>query len=278
MRKPINILWFKRDLRLTDQEPLAEALKAKEPILLLYIFEPSLLRHPNYSDMHWGFIWEALMDLSMQIEQLGGGLKIAFAEAENAFAQLNRKLEIKTVYSHAETGLKTTYERDIALIEYFSKEGITWNEYQQNGVIRKLKSRQSWQKRWYGYMSAETKNPDLKVLEDRSVINKTEITDGLPYPSWVANNPLRQSAKREKGMLYLQSFCKERSKNYGKGISKPELSRKSCSRMSPYLSWGIFSVREVYQAMNQAKKSGYGSKSGINSAMTRLHWHCHFIQ
>ena len=278
MRKPVNILWFKRDLRLTDHVPLADALKSKEPLLLLYIFEPSLLKHANYSDMHWSFVWEALMDLSMQIEQLGGGLKIACAEADKAFAQLNRKFEIKTVFSHAETGLKSTYDRDLALANYFSKERIVWREYQQNGVIRRLKNRQTWQKRWYGHMSSEISAPDLKLLNDRSVMNKTELDEGLPYPSWTNKIPLRQSAKREKGLLYLQSFCKERSKNYGKGISKPDLSRKSCSRMSPYLSWGVFSVREVYQAMNQAKKSGYGSKSGINSAMTRLRWHCHFIQ
>jgi deoxyribodipyrimidine photo-lyase len=278
MKKPINILWYKRDLRLTDHEPLSEALKAKEPLLLLYIFEPKLLAHPNYSDMHWSFVWEALMDLALQIEQLGGGLKIVFSDAKAAFARLNREFDIKTVFSHAETGLKTTYDRDLALIDYFSEHGIAWSESRQNGVIRRLKNRQTWQKRWYGYMTAKTNNPDLRNLGDLSLINESEIAESLPYPSWITNNPLRQSARREKGMLYLHSFCMERSKNYGKGISKPELSRKSCSRMSPYLSWGIFSIREVYQAMNLAKKNGQGSKSGLNAAMTRLRWHCHFIQ
>ncbi|MCZ4407778.1 deoxyribodipyrimidine photo-lyase [Cryomorphaceae bacterium 1068] len=278
MRKPINVLWFKRDLRLSDHEPLMEALKIKEPLLLLYVFEPSLLRHPNYSDMHWSFVWEALMDLSHQLKEYQVGLRIAFAEVEEVFTQLQLEFEVKTVFSHAETGLKATYDRDIALIDYFSKEGIIWREYQQNGVVRKLSNRSSWLKRWYSYMSAETATPDLNRLRKLSLLNKTEIGRDLPYPSWLSRNPMRQSAKREKGMRYLKSFCTERSKNYGKGISKPELSRKSCSRMSPYLSWGIFSVREVYQAMNVAKKAGQGSKSGLNAAMIRLRWHCHFIQ
>lgn len=278
MKKPINILWFKRDLRLTDHEPLVCALNAKEPILFLYIFEPSLLRHSNYSDMHWSFVWEALMDLSGQIEKVGGGLRIAFAEAEDVFAQLSLDYEIKTVFSHAETGLKTTYTRDLALVAFMAKQGIAWKEYQQNGVVRRLKTRQSWQKEWYGFMSSGTASPDLTILKGSFLLGRTQIDKGLPYASWLAKHPLRQSAERDKGMRYLRSFCLDRSKNYGKGISKPELSRKSCSRMSPYLSWGLFSVREVYQAMSLAKKSGYGSKSGINSAMLRLRWHCHFIQ
>lgn len=278
MRKPINILWFKRDLRLTDHEPLANALRAKEPLLLLYIFEPSLMRHPNYSDMHWTFVWEALMDLSNQMSQEGGGIKIAFAEAVDEFTQLAQEFEIKTVFSHAETGLKLTYRRDLALKDYFSASGIVWSEFQQNGVIRKLRNRDSWQKQWYAYMSANVATPELRTLGIRSLLRKTEIDLGLPYSSWRAKNPLRQSAKREKAIRYLSSFCSERSMYYAKGISKPALSRKSCSRMSPYLSWGIFSVREVYQTMNEAKKAGKGSKSGLNAAMLRLRWHCHFIQ
>ena len=278
MRKPLNVLWFKRDLRLTDHEPLALALSADEPLMLLYIVEPKMLVHSNYSDMHWRFVWEALTDLSQRIERFGGGLKIAFADPKTVFSALNQKFEIKAVFSHAETGLKATYERDKTMANYFVKNNILWKESQQNGVIRRLKSRQSWQKRWYGYMASKVSVPDLTRLENLSVLEKTEIARGLPYPSWTVNHPMRQSAKKEKAMRYLESFCSDRSKNYSKGISKPELSRKSCSRISPYLSWGIFSVREVYQAMDLAKKSRKGSKMGINSAMTRLRWHCHFIQ
>ena len=254
------------------------ALEADEPLLLLYIVEPKMQAHANYSDMHWRFVREALTDLSQQIEGLGGGFKIAFADAEKVFSELNQNFEIKTIFSHAETGLKATYERDKVLATYFSENNIIWKESQQNGVIRRLKSRHTWQKRWYGYMSAEMATPDMTRLAKLSVLRKNEIDLGLPYPSWTAEHPLRQSAKREKGMRYLESFCSDRSKNYNKGISKPELSRKSCSRMSPYLSWGIFSIREVYQAMHLAKENEGGSKSGLNSAMTRLRWHCHFIQ
>jgi deoxyribodipyrimidine photo-lyase len=38
----INIVWFKRDLRLHDHEPLVRAANTGEVTLLLYIFEPSM--------------------------------------------------------------------------------------------------------------------------------------------------------------------------------------------------------------------------------------------
>ncbi|MCH2214778.1 MAG: deoxyribodipyrimidine photo-lyase [Flavobacteriales bacterium] len=274
----INILWFKRDLRLTDHLPLKEVLEKEERFLATYIFEPSLISHSNYSDMHWSFVWEALKDLSNQIENLGGGLRIFHKEAIEAFEELQGAFEIAAVYSHAETGLKSTYDRDLAIAKYFSAQNINWNEHQHNGVIRGLKNRQSWQKCWYTYMHSELEYSSIESLGASSVLRESEVDEGLPFKSWILRNPLRQSALREKGLLYLQSFCNERSRDYGNGISKPALSRKTCTRMSPYMSWGLFSVREVYQTMRLAKEIGIGGKSGLNSAMTRLRWHCHFIQ
>ena len=39
----INIVWFKRDLRLTDHAPLMQACCEETPLLLLYTFENDLL-------------------------------------------------------------------------------------------------------------------------------------------------------------------------------------------------------------------------------------------
>jgi deoxyribodipyrimidine photolyase len=50
---------------------------------------------------------------------------------------------------------------------------------------------------------------------------------------------------------YLDSFVKERYVNYSKHISKPALSRKGCSRLSPYLAYGNISMRMIYQYTNQ---------------------------
>jgi deoxyribodipyrimidine photo-lyase len=76
---------------------------------------------------------------------------------------------------------------------------------------------------------------------------------------------------------YIKSFLKDRYANYSKHISKPELSRKGCSRLSPYLAYGNISMRMVYrytmQHYDQAK-----NKRALSNFISRLHWHCHFIQ
>jgi deoxyribodipyrimidine photo-lyase len=76
---------------------------------------------------------------------------------------------------------------------------------------------------------------------------------------------------------YLNSFVKERYVNYSKHISKPSLSRKGCSRLSPYLAYGNISMRLVYQYTNQHYENSKNKRAILNF-VSRLHWHCHFIQ
>jgi deoxyribodipyrimidine photo-lyase len=76
---------------------------------------------------------------------------------------------------------------------------------------------------------------------------------------------------------YLDSFVKERYVNYSRHISKPALSRKGCSRLSPYLAYGNISMRAIYQYTNQHYEASKNKRAILNF-VSRLHWHCHFMQ
>jgi deoxyribodipyrimidine photolyase len=59
----VNILWFKRDLRLGDHLPLKRAIEKGLPIILLYIFEPELMEAADSDVRHWRFVYESLNQL-----------------------------------------------------------------------------------------------------------------------------------------------------------------------------------------------------------------------
>jgi deoxyribodipyrimidine photo-lyase len=86
-----------------------------------------------------------------------------------------------------------------------------------------------------------------------------------------------QPAGESMAWRYLNSFLKERGFNYQKHISKPTESRISCSRVSPFLSWGNLSVRQVFQHVNM-HPNAQKRKRVFSAMLTRLHWHCHFVQ
>jgi len=274
----VSIVWLKRDLRLSDHEPLSRALEAGEHIFLLYIFEPCLITHPNYSAMHWQFVWQALTDLSRQAEARGFGLRVAHGEAEAVFEDILSRHHVGAVYSHAETGVGLTYARDLRLQAYFKERGIPWSEYQSGGVVRGRRNRVDWRKQWYSTMASKAFEFTLSDLSEKSVLQTSAIDPGLPLREWTLAHPLRQKGRTDDAMKYLRSFAAERSKMYRRGISKPALSRKSCSRLSPYLAWGLLSTREAINVFAEAKEQGKGNHAGLQAAVTRFRWRDHFIQ
>ena len=75
----------------------------------------------------------------------------------------------------------------------------------------------------------------------------------------------------------LNSFLNKRYERYPFHISKPEESRNSCSRLSPYLSWGNISLRQVYQYTIQHDDSPHFTKK-VKGFLDRLRWRSHFMQ
>lgn len=275
----ISIVWLKRDLRLSDHEPLAEAIRSDFPILIIYCFEPSLVAAPQSDERHWRFVWESLQDMNARLKSYQASIAVFYTEVKDVFERLIKEFQIQTVYSHQETGIKVTYDRDKEMGIFFKEHQIEWKEYLQQGVQRGRKNRHRWRNSWFGFAKAPLKNPELKKAELFSLSKR--FLDGFSQRSipetWKIPNDRMQPGGESKGRMYLRSFLEDRVKNYNRHISKPELSRKGCSRISPYLAWGCLSVREVYQLAEAKSTSGFQARN-FTDFQSRLRWHCHFIQ
>lgn len=278
-KKTVNIVWFKRDLRFIDNEALFHAHQSDLPVLLLYIFEPSVMNYDDSDVRHWRFIYESIQELQNKLKPSNNNFYFFHNEAEFVFSEISKHFEVKTIFSHQEIGNKITFDRDISMQEFFQKKNILWKEFQLHGVIRKLKSRHNWDKRWEAVMQAAPKIlnvSELKTVELTSTfynsIKGKNLSDEISIP-----NKNFQQGGETLAWRYLDSFVKERYVNYSKHISKPALSRKGCSRLSPYLAYGNISMRMVYQYTNQHYETSKNKRAILNF-VSRLHWHCHFMQ
>lgn len=280
VNKPaVNIVWFKRDLRFVDNEALHAAQNSGLPLLFIYCFEPSVMAYPDADVRHWRFIFESIQDLQLKLNAINGKFYFFHNEVETVFAALNDNYHIHTVFSHQEVGNKVTFDRDLAMQSFFKKNDITWKELQLHGVIRKLKSRKNWSNDWEKVMRAIPKMSavqDFKLLTlDHSFYHSIK-GESLPIEITTPNKNFQKGGE-SLAWRYLDSFVKERYVNYSKHISKPALSRKGCSRLSPYLSYGNISMRMIYQYTNQHYENAHNKRAILNF-VSRLHWHCHFMQ
>ncbi len=279
LKQEITIVWFKRDLRFTDHEPLFYAQKQHLPVLLVYCFEPTVMNYADSDVRHWRFVHQSLQEMQAKLSNLDTQIAVFHDEALNIFQNIAKQYTIKNIFSHQEIGNKITYNRDIAMQKFCLKNSIIWKEYQHNGVVRKLKSRKEWEKLWKQKMEESP-----KLISEQSwnflVLNKEfyENIKGEDLNTDITTpNKIFQPGGETNAWKYLQGFLKERYTNYSKHISKPALSRKSCSRISPYLSYGNISMRMVYQfTMQHYEKAS--NKRALSNFISRLHWHCHFMQ
>ncbi len=69
-------------------------------------------------------------------------------------------------------------------------------------------------------------------------------------------------------------------------MSSPVTAFESCSRISPYITFGCVSIKEVFQKARDRKKQIYelpkdqrlSWPTSLTAFLGRLRWHCHFIQ
>ena len=279
----LQIVWFKRDLRAVDHEPLSRAAE-HGPVLPLYIVETELWQQPDMSARHWAFWREALQSLRDDLARCGQPLVIRQGEAVAVLRALLRKYRVAGLWSHQETGNAWTYRRDRAVGGLLREHGVAWHQARQHGIVRGTLDRNRWSRQWEALMSAARyPAPRLAPLQgvDPGLLPHQPCTALAPDAC-----PGRQHGGRPEAEQALHSFLQVRGERYHLEMSSPLTASTSCSRLSAHLASGTLSIREVLQATRHRRQLWQGRPGRGRTAWPkalaafegRLHWHCHFMQ
>jgi deoxyribodipyrimidine photo-lyase len=279
----MQLVWFKRDLRIHDH-PALSAAAARGPVFPLYIVEPSLVHAPDFATRHWTFIRGCLHELRTALARLGQPLVVRVGEAVDVLDQLTREWPVEAIWAHEETGNLLSYARDRAVRRWARTRGIPFYELPQNGVVRRLSSRDEWQAHWEQRMSATPASPPsvLPTLAIDPGAIPTAQDLSLPPDTLTEHQPPGETA----ALRLLDDFLYRRSRNYHRALSSPLTAWEGCSRLSAYLTWGALSIRTVVQKTRQriaelnanAAPEERSWLRALTAFESRLHWHCHFIQ
>ena len=266
----LDIVWFKRDLRISDNKSLEFVSKSGNQTLFVYIFEPSVIDSPDCDKRHIRFIHESIIDIQKRFKKFSIDIKCVNCEAIEFFEEISKTYKIKNVLSYQEIGNNLTYTRDKKIAQFFRTKNINWIQNKTNGIIRGLKSRKNWKKKWMDEMKSEI------VVTDLDSINKQKVK--IPSKIKLFNSKHEFDKNFQPGgesyaWMYIKSFQKSRHIGYTKNISRPYESRISCSRLSPYITYGNLSSKQVYQFFNKSSKN-----RDIRNFLSRLQWRCHFMQ
>ena len=288
----IQLVWLKRDLRLDDHEPFVRAAAAG-PVLALYVFEPELLAADESDRGQWGFVLDSLRELDADLRARGARLVVRRGALPDVFAALQQDLAaaggIAHVHAHEETGSAVTFARDRRVAAFWRERGVPFTEHAQTGVIRRLRSRDGWSRKWEQRMRRPRLEAPAQIVDATRLVpgfdpGALPTLDGLDLPptTIVDRQPGGSAAAHD----LLRTFLHERGEDYRRAMSSPLTGRDACSRLSPHLAHGTISLRTVFQNVQQraaelralpAAARGTWLQA-LQSFGGRLRWHCHFVQ
>lgn len=300
-RIKVALWWVKRDFRLNDNEALCTALSSNDVVLPMYLFEPLLLNGPDWGVFHTQAIMAAGESLSKNLNHFNSKLLVFDSSPIEAIEEIMHRLkasefELAEVFSHEETGLTHTFQRDKEFKRWCKNNAITWHEYTNNGVIRGPIDRNHWEKRFSNYMLKER----VKFLKDKLCISfpdqlKAIFSDRF-YETYAIQNGTSSAGEssasqymdvsERSGNLILRDFLNNRGRRYRGGISSMNIATNACSRLSAHIAWGSLSLRTVLQECDNRLKeieteNAISSKQwrmSLDNFRSRLFWHAHFVQ
>ena len=298
IRPPVCV-WLKRDLRVTDHPALAMALARAQggAVFATFLYEPEIYAQPEWSPRHTGFQHECLMAVAESLARLGIRLVTRHGEAVAMLEQLRREAGFRLLVAHEETGTGVSYARDRRVRKWAREAGVEFVEVPQTGVVRRLRSRNGWNRQWEARMESPA-----AILRPAAGQGGLDAVRHLKSHGLLSGRDLghaTDSTERQRGgepvaADVLDDFLSRRGRSYAGGISSPLSAATSCSRLSPYLAFGALSMRTVWQASETRRREVASAlatttapaeratlrawQRSLRAMQSRLHWHCHFMQ
>ena len=281
----MNVVWLKRDLRITDHGPLFEASQHGK-LLVLYIVEDELVTQPDYGANHHCFIGDSLRQLQTELAKVNIMLHLFRGEVTQILQEIHAVEKISALHSHMEVGNAATYRRDKRVQKWCKTTGVRWKQHQIYEVIRPHHNRDGWAKQWKRGVADHRFAPPQK----RPTIDHLQTHHRIvEFPSAADLKLGSPAPKIQRGGCVLahqtlNSFLTHRGVFYQRNMSSPVTAYQSCSRISPHLAYGTISIREAFQTATKflhalPRDNWYKErKKSLQSFLSRLHWRGHFMQ
>jgi deoxyribodipyrimidine photo-lyase len=137
MPASVNIIWFRRDLRLSDNAALHHALKSDKPVVPIFIFDTSILDQlEDKQDRRVAFIHAALQEMQETLIEKQSSLEVYYGKPSAVFETLAKKYQIGTVFTNHDYE-PYALERDQRIATYLSAHQVQFQTYKDQVIFEK---------------------------------------------------------------------------------------------------------------------------------------------
>jgi deoxyribodipyrimidine photo-lyase len=269
-----TVVWFRRDLRVSDHEPLFRAAR-RGLVIPVFVFDRALLHHPETGVARVAFMLASLKALDQDLRRLGGRLILRWGDPVAILPELVQETEAEGIYAHTDCERIYGRVRDARLNRELCDrhQKIRW--FEPAASIPDLVPYPQYRERWYHDMGQPLVPTPGRVevppevwsepLPDLPALGLRE--DGKPIPS----------ASTEAARSLLKDFLDHKADRYYWQLSYP--SAEATTGLSPHIKFGVISVRECVHLIRQAPDQGDNRlRRSHQQLISRLRWGNGFTQ
>lgn len=287
----MHILWFRRDLRLTDNECVSLACAADASVLPCFVIDPWFYeRWADIGNARVRFLFESLENLDANLRMLGSQLYLFEGDAATVIKDLTKVLLEKNIgqpklFFNRDVQVEYGIERDNHIIDFYKSLNLDYNVGLANFLQADDNHRDEWFSEYYSYQRHPIYPQPLHINTPQLSFNIPQLTFRQlkkKYRAFWQTGKVYFPGGETKAFEKLDSFLTSRFHGYHWKLSRPWLAQKGAtSHLSPHLTFGTMSVRQVYQStkrrveeLAQDPKAGFSLKAFRD----RLRWHDSFSQ
>ena len=137
MSIPVNVFWFRRDLRLHDNAGLYHALKQGKPLVPIFIFDRNILDElDEREDRRVEFIHSSLHEMQQLLRVIGSTLDVRYGFPCDIWKQLTRDYTIENVYTNHDYE-PYARKRDAEVATILNTNGISFHSFKDQVIFEK---------------------------------------------------------------------------------------------------------------------------------------------
>ena len=244
MEQPVNIFWFRRDLRLDDNVGFYEALNGEHPVLPVFIFDSEILDKLPKDDARVTFIHETLQGMrnTLQTEQ-ESSIAIYHGKPLDIYTNLVEDYNIHAVYTNHDYE-PYAKERDSEIATFLKKHHIEFKTFKDQVIFEKdevVKSDGDPYVVYTPYMKTwkeKFKSHNLEIFYTNSYLNNLVAHSRLPNLS-LSDIGFKKSNQEITPYTVTPTLIQE----YEDTRNFP--AKDATSRLGPHLRFGTVSIRKM---------------------------------
>lgn len=266
-----TIHWFRRDLRLADNQSLhMAAQESAGQVIPLFVVDPTLVHSARVGVNRLAWLAARLRTLHAELEAVGSGLCIAYGNPVDVIRQLCQQYTISSVHWQRDTA-PWARRRDYAV-------GMMLREHNVRGLLHEtltivpvqqvLSDKGTpytvftpYYRRWRAHLNLGEAFavPALKSIPT--------LTYGQ-FPAWPASTITIPDTSRQQALHQLQHFADTRINAYAEQRNYP--AQPGSAQLSAYLRFGVLSAQEC--ARLALAHPDTTPKSGADVWLSQLAW------